>query len=379
MRVTIVQESLREYRVPFYEQLRAELASDGIELQLLVGMPDQLETTKGDVAQIPWAEKVSVTRLGLANRNLVWQPGIGRLVKSDLVIVEQASRHILNYLLLALRYFGGPKVAFWGHGRNLAVGNSSPLGEWLKRITSARVDWWFAYNDFSSRIVRDMGYPSSRITSVMNTISTDQLQLDRGSISEEDVMRVRADAGISSDAVGVFIGSLYPNRKLKFLLETALVIRQRIPNFQLIVIGAGPDAQIIEAAAEAHPWILFVGRKTGENLAILAKAGKLVLLPTSVGLAAIDSFALGRPIVSLMREEHGPEFSYLVHGENAWLVDSAADGEGITLYADAVVGLLEDDDTRGRLERGCTRAAATYTLENMVRQFSQGVRRALAE
>lgn len=378
MKVTIVQESLRDYRVPFFEMLRTVLAQDGIELQLLVGEPDEGERSKADSALIPWAKTVPTHRLRAAGRSLVWQPCLGPIGGSDLVIVEQASRQLLNYILLAWRALGGPNVAYWGHGRNLAIGSSSAAGEWLKLRTSTRARWWFAYNDFSARIVSDMGFPPSRITSVMNTVVSFQSSTEDVASSDQRAIQVLAAAGVTSDNVGVFIGSLYSNKRLDFLLAAAEQVRQQVPDFQLLVVGAGPDTAIVEAASRLHDWVVFAGRKTGQELSVLARSAKVLLVPSFVGLVAIDSFALGIPIVTLKRAEHPPEFDYLVHGENACLVDAAADGEGVTHYATAIVSLLRDPETLARLREGCMKSSRVYTMENMVSRFAEGIRRAIA-
>jgi hypothetical protein len=46
----------------------------------------------------------------------VWQPVLSATRKADLVIVDQASRLLVNYVLLARQRFGGPSIALWGMG-----------------------------------------------------------------------------------------------------------------------------------------------------------------------------------------------------------------------------------------------------------------------
>jgi exopolysaccharide biosynthesis WecB/TagA/CpsF family protein len=52
------------------------------------------------------------------------------------------------------------------------VGLGCPKQEKWKQIWLTKVDWWFAYNDLSAGIVRSLGYPEERITSVQNAIDT---------------------------------------------------------------------------------------------------------------------------------------------------------------------------------------------------------------
>ena len=57
---------------------------------------------------------------GASLRPPYWQPIFRRLLSYDLVIVEQSNSALLNYpLILRCRLAGSPRIAFWGHGKNL--------------------------------------------------------------------------------------------------------------------------------------------------------------------------------------------------------------------------------------------------------------------
>src|SRR5690606_5628088 len=101
------------------------------------------EAAKSDAVDVPWGAKIRNRHIRFGQKSLTWQPCLSLLQGADLVIVEQASRHLLNYVLLVCQAFGVHKVAFWGHGRNLKESAASPLGEYLKSITSRHVHWWF--------------------------------------------------------------------------------------------------------------------------------------------------------------------------------------------------------------------------------------------
>lgn len=377
MRVAIAQETLRHYRVPFFEALRVQLADEGIDLELYVGQPSLIELAKQDTADIAWARRSTNRRLVLGSRSLVWQSCLRDLRGADLVIVEQASRMLLNYVLLAWRRVGGPRVAFWGHGRNLASAEASRIAETIKRMVSTDVDWWFAYNDLSARIVEQMGFPKSRITSVMNAKDTSELIAWRQGFTQEEIDDAAAAAGLQGRNVGVFVGSLYPAKRLDLLVAASKQVHDAVGDFELLVIGAGSEADYVRFEAGEHPWIRYVGPKRGIDLARLVAASKLMLIPSFVGLVVIDSFALGTPVVTYSGLDHPPEVDYVVHGENGWLVPSESSMDLVSPYADAVARLISDDDLRCRLADGCRRSAETYTLENMVTRFTDGIRRAL--
>ena len=146
---------------------------------------------------------------------------------ADMVIVEQASRLLLNYALLLGREPGGPRVAFWGQGRNVLPHRASPAGEAVKRVVSRRVDWWFAYNERSVDVVRELGFAPYRITCVQNAIDTRTLARLRAGDEPRTSSRRLARRGLASSSghVGVFAGACTPTSGSTFLVEASDLVR----------------------------------------------------------------------------------------------------------------------------------------------------------
>ena len=168
--VAFIQEWLPRYRLPFFNLLRDVLGTERIELRLYHGQPVGAMAKRSDAAGLPWACQVVNSHLG----SLVWQPVWRQARRADLVIVEQANRLALNYLLLAARPAGGPRVAFFGHGANLQ-GNPASLRERWKRMWIRTPNWWFAYTDGTADRVLSGGFPANRITVVQNAVDTSAL------------------------------------------------------------------------------------------------------------------------------------------------------------------------------------------------------------
>ena len=152
-RVVIVNRFVPHYRGPFYELLREMLAARGVELDFVYGDLDEGESTRQGAIDVEWGLKRHTKALQLGDRYIYWQPCLDVARGADLVIVEQASKLLVNYVLLAMSGLGMTRLAFWGHGRNFQVNEASPVGEAIKRAMSRRVDWLFAYNDTSAREV----------------------------------------------------------------------------------------------------------------------------------------------------------------------------------------------------------------------------------
>ncbi len=374
-KVVIIQRVLSHYRRPFHELLRERLAGAGIELVLIYGSPSKSKTRKKDGAEITWAHHIKNRSIKVGLHKLYWQPCLKHIRGADLVIVEQASKLILNYLLVVCQMIGLKKVCFWGHGRNFQEHNASVVGEGIKYFMSRHVHWWFAYNDLSAGIVRSLGYPESRIASVQNAIDTRRLVTAQQKVSQAQLQHIKAKSGIKGENVCIYTGGMYPEKRLDFLLEACVQIKKDVSDFEMIFIGAGPDDSKVKEAAEKYEWVHYVGPKFDEDKVPYFMLSKLFLMPGLVGLAILDAFALETPLITTNISYHSPEIDYLIDGVNGVIVRESNDP---SVYAAQVSNLLKDDKAREKLIAGCRTAAGKYTIKEMVESFAEGIVKALA-
>jgi len=373
-KVVIIQRVLAQYRRPFYELLRNRLAGADIELVLIHCSPSESEALKRDGVEIEWTHHVKDRCIKIGPYELYWQPCLKHIRGADLVIVEQASKLILNYVLVASQMIGLKKVCFWGHGKNFQEHNASAVGEGIKSFMSRCAHWWFAYNDLSAGVVRSLGYPENRITSVQNAIDTRLLVAAQQKVTQARLQHIKAKSGINGNNVCIYTGGMYPEKRLDFLLEACVQIKKDVPDFEMIFIGAGPEDSKVKEGAEKYEWVHYVGPKFDEEKVPYFMLSKLFLMPGLVGLSILDAFALETPMVTTDIPYHSPEIDYLIDGVNGVIVRESNDP---SVYAAQVSNLLRNDGAREKLIAGCRAAREKYTIEEMVERFAGGIIRAL--
>ena len=367
-RVAIIQRRLTHYRVPLFALLREVLAERCIQLDLLVGKGTLAEEMKSDSGELPWA--ISLPTRYLAGERLCWQPIRRFLAAADLVIVTQENKLIQNHLLLlAPRRF---KLAFWGHGANLQSDNPKGIKERFKRWTTNQVDWWFAYTRLSADLVVAAGFPDDRVTVLNNTLDTDELNRQRQLVTPEETQALRESLGFGAGPTGVFVGSLYVGKRLDFLFAAAEAIRQEIPDFQLLILGEGPERDKVRSWCAAHPWGVWVGARFGREKVEYMLASQVTLNPGGVGLGILDSFVCGVPMITTACGIHGPEIAYLKNGVNGVLTADA-----LGTYVESSVALLRDSRALASMRTECIANGREYTLTNMADRFADGVEHCL--
>ncbi len=327
-RVVVVQEILTAYRVPFWKRLRDRLEAKGVELVLVHGFPEGDRASRSDQGALEWALTTDNRHLRVlpGRTPLVWQPLPRSVVRrADVVVVEQANRQLVNYrLLLRAALRGRPRVVFWGHGGNLrASGPLAGLEERFKGSVSRRAHWWLAYTEGSADRVAALGFPRERVTVVQNAV---------------EVTRP-ADAAERVPGRCVYVGSLYSHKRIEFLLDAARRTAALRDDFRLVVIGDGEDRGLVEERAAREPWLDVRGSVFGDQTARVLATSNLLLMPGLVGLAIVDSFATGCPLVSVDLPFHSPEIEYLQDGVNGVLLRA---GTTASQYGEQVARLLDD-------------------------------------
>lgn len=372
-RVTIVKTLIKQYRLPFFQKLRAALLSDGIELEVLYSPPSQKERIKHDNIDLsPPLGRCIASQYMWKDQLLVQWPGWKTLRESDLVILVNANRNVINLPLLALSRLGLKKVALWGHGQNHQSGGRT-LRERFKEKLALWPRWWFAYTDATANYLAGLGYSRQRITTINNAIDTSGFSDQVDAVSPSDMERMYKRLELSADdRVALYCGSLYPEKRIPEMLEVARIVAMRDRHFRLVVIGSGPQENLIREAFKDQPHLRYVGPLFGQDKAICYRLSEFILNPGLVGLAILDAFAAGRPLVTFADSLHSPEIAYLDHENNGLLIN----GDTSDL-AETILNLLDDRSRLARLSDGARKSSTKYCVEDMVRRVREGILRCL--
>ena len=366
--VVIIQRTLKFYRLPFYNLLRQKLASRGIKLVLIYGADDKI---KFNDAELDWGIKIKNYKVNLFGQRLYYQPTLEYIKDADLIIVEQASKLLINYYLWSLNLIGYKKLAFWGHGISFQNYNYKGVSEVVKKFMTRKVRWFFAYNDLSKKVLESIGYPAKRITTVYNTIDVESILEAKKSWCENKLNQIKEQLGIESNNICLFVGGMYAEKRLDFLIDSLFLVKKAIDDLHVIFIGEGPATTIVKNVLAENKWIHYLGFKNNIDKVPYAMISKLIVIPSLVGLSIIDSFCFA-PLVTTNVKGHGPEIDYLGNGKNGIMTEN-----NITDYSSTIIDLLQNEEKRLMLVEGCKQAAKKYTMENMVNNFYDGIVNAL--
>jgi glycosyltransferase involved in cell wall biosynthesis len=289
------------------------------------------------------------------------------------LILEDALRNLDTYAYLARRKRRHLPTAFWGPGQTLDR-ETGHLEAACKRTLLKRGDWWFAYTQGCADHLASTGIPRESITIVGNTFDTESLAAAASGITGLEVATKRAELGLTEGHSALFIGGLAAVKNLDLLIESGRLVSAGDPAFRVVVVGDGPMRAVVEQASRDLGFVVTCGPLFDpREKALVAAACDLIAAPGLVGLVAVDSLVLGRPIVTVKPWHHSPEIEYLTDGETAIFAKPLPSD-----YARALSEMLGESDLRKRLQAQCIAEGLKYSLGQMVERFQTGVHAALA-
>jgi glycosyltransferase involved in cell wall biosynthesis len=373
-KVALLCAYLPQYRLPFVAALYEKCRQSGIDLEVIYGNPtenNELRADRSDFAPGHFAPSRFIT---CGPFTAIWQPVLPLLSDAELVISDFQSKLILNYILILQQSIGRKKIAFFGHVRNHQAKRNKTIAHLLKRSMACLPYWWFAYTPGEAEYLVRLGFPETRITVFYNAVDTTRLRQWRSEISKAEIGELRRQLNLTSDNVCIYIGSMYPDKRMAFLIEACRRIRGLIPDFSMLFIGTGPDAAIVKRFCEEESWASYLGPLFEREKVKVCMLARLLLMPGAVGLAILDAFAMRMPIVTTEFRFHGPEIDYLEDGSNGIIVAPATD---IDRYASAVAELLINREKLANIAESCEYSASRLTIENMADHCLDGILRAL--
>lgn len=156
------------------------------------------------------------------------------------------------------------------------LGVHRAMGTW-----QSAVDIYIALTEFVRRKLIEGGLPRDKITIKPNFINPDP------------------GPGNGSGGYGLFVGRLSAEKGIDTLIEAWRNLSGRVP---LKVVGDGPMAAVVQAAAVTVPALQWLGRLPSEAIFPLMGEAAFLVLPSrcyeTFGRVIVEAYAKGTPVVA---------------------------------------------------------------------------------
>ncbi len=217
-------------------------------------------------------------------------------------------------------------------------------------------------HDLKRFICEKVGVAEKRVEVIYNGVAPGQ------TVNDAEVQRCKAELGISGcyPVLGV-VGSLYPVKGHRFLLEAMPEILRRWPNARLLMIGRGElevalKEQVDQLAIGANVHFLGMRQDVPRLLSVL-DAFVLPSVSEGLSLALLEAMASGKPVVATLV---GGNPEVIEQGRTGFLVQP----EDARDLAANLVKLLSDPGMVQEFGRhGAERARQHFSIGQMVDRY----------
>lgn len=371
------QSTIPHYRVRFYELLEErrprgwsfEVAYDTRETERPTIYAEAVDHRTFKFPVLP----ARISSLRVAGKRVHWQHCWRAARKFDVVVTDTHFAN-LTYPVMALHQMTGRCArVLWGHPfdqNRTDDGWTSGIVRRLKLWNARAADAFFAYTPGHRGLLLKHGVAAERVTVLGNTVDTTrerELAARLAPRREE----IRHELGLTGRRVLLYVGRLRPGKRVNDLIEAFACLAAAHPNQTLIIVGTGRAEERLQALADEHPRadIRFTGALTEpERLGQLFTAADLFVIPGEAGLAPVQAWCYGLPVIVCDDGTHGPEFEYCVPA-NSVVLPAGLPPIEFARRIDAESPRLMAAEFRA----GIPATVAHLTLEAMADHFIEGI------
>jgi len=223
----------------------------------------------------------------------------------------------------------------------------------------------------AAEITTAYGIPPERMT-------VTHLGVDEAFAPGEPDLPGELPAGVTTPYL-LHVGDLHERRNLPMLVDAVLAVRRRVvalPSLSLVLVGAdlgmGDAVCAMATRAGADDAVMRLGPVSEKRLRTLYRGAVALAYPSlyeGFGLPLLEAMACGTPVIA-SNTASMPE----VLGDAGILLDPS-DGQA---WARAIIDVVHDGQTRGRLRAAGLRRAADFTWARTARLTLDAYRRTVA-
>lgn len=258
-----------------------------------------------DVEGIKHIPIASISRFRIAKfysfRSLVWQPAALTVSfeKFDAIIYLANPNFVSTWIGALLAKVLRKPVLFWGHGWLKA---ERPIKRKFRNLFFGLSDKILVYNRRAAAIGSGLGYPSSKIDTIFNSLDVAVADRIFDSIENGTLATVSPRALFEFPQRPLIICTARITHLCRFdlLIEAAAILRSRDFDINILLVGAGPEEDNLQALSKnLGVNVLFFGPCYDESvLGQLIYHSDITVSPGKIGLTAMHSLMYGTPAIT---------------------------------------------------------------------------------
>ncbi|MEM3553505.1 MAG: GT4 family glycosyltransferase PelF [Candidatus Hadarchaeum sp.] len=184
---------------------------------------------------------------------------------------------------------GSPPVIVTVHGSDIFQVTKYLLGTMLTRLILRRCNRVIAVSQALANEVINLGINPNKVVVISNGV---------------DVERFKPLPPQHRQNIILYVGSLIERKGVRFLLAAMPNVFAALPDYQLLIVGEGPQYPMLKQMTESlniADKVVFLGFQSYDQVRTLMQRAKLLVLPSieeAQGVVLLEALACGTPVVA---------------------------------------------------------------------------------
>ena len=284
----------------------------------------------------------------------------------DIYLFSGLKTDITVWLNLLIGHLFNRKNCIWGH-----LKYKSKIEYYFRKVMLNLANAAIFYDDNTKQMWINKGIKKEKLFVAPNTINTKEIFCIKKSIDLKKYEKFVKEKKLSGRNNVIFSARLQKRRKINTLIDSIGIVKSKIPNIHLWIIGNGPEYNEIKKYIKIKKltkYITLVGALYNEEiLAYYFLSSKVAAIPGSVGLFVHHAFAYGLPlIIGDNFKLHGPEADFVKNNETGLICSFDKPNE----FADAIIKIISNSNFRNALSTNALNVIKyRHNVESMASGF----------
>ena len=354
--ILIVYQNIQHYRIPVFKLLCEQEYNDYRILADTKSKTDILSVDLSHLSKEKLKNKITFTEIkNYYFKSLLWQKGlISQVIKKEnqSIIFLGDPHFISTWFAVVIANLLGKNTYFWTHA--FIRGNS--LSDKIKKLFfSLPNKGLLLYGEKAKHDLISKGFDSSKLNVIYNSLDYDYQLKIRNNLTNDRIMKKKAELFNNDYPTIFFIGRLTPQKKLDKLITLINKLHYKNIPCNLLFIGDGADKEDLISQVEnvnLNRYISFYGKCHSEDeLGPIIASCDICISPGEIGLTAMHSLVYGTPVITHNSYIHQmPEYEAIQPGYNGDFFKYNDDSSLLTIVTN---WLNKQNKEREKIRQNC--------------------------
>lgn len=302
-KVLLITNIPTPYRIPLFNEINKQLGELGIGFKVLFGARGYARRKWViDEKEFEFEYQFLPSKNlfeGHEERSSFTYTGLYKIINHENPDVTITSGFSIATTKLWLRsFFKDTPYLIWSG----AIDNKDhlPLGSLQRKILIKRANGFIAYGTVAKEYLVKMGAPENKISIGINTVETKYF-----SLKAKDFLSQHPEYRESKHLL--YVGNLTKGKRLDLLLVAINQLKEFRQDFQVDIVGTGPEKDVLEQYCKEkkiEKFVNFVGYKQRDELIPFLANSICFLFPSEYdiwGLVLVEAMAAGLPCMSSIK------------------------------------------------------------------------------